>query len=71
MSKGWLQDLEERVRTARERLIALVSMPRAASSLPLHDEPELRELARELPALESELARWARSAAGAPGGSPR
>jgi hypothetical protein len=55
-----VRELEAAILQARERLLLLVSVPRAPGAMPLHDEPELAELARELPALERELERWAR-----------
>jgi hypothetical protein len=55
-----VRELESAIREARERLIVLVSIPRAKGAMPLHQEPELRQIARELPELERELERWAR-----------
>ncbi|MEE2665249.1 MAG: hypothetical protein VX681_14120 [Myxococcota bacterium] len=54
-----VRELETAIRRARERLLVLVSTPRAKTAPPLHDEPELEQLARELPALERELDHWA------------
>jgi len=55
-----VRELEVAVLKARARLLDLVAMQRAPGSIALHDEPELRELASELPELERELERWAR-----------
>ena len=51
--------LEAAVETDQDRLLLLVSTPRAKSAPPLHEEPELKEIARRLPALQAKLARWA------------
>jgi hypothetical protein len=69
-----VRELEARVRAARERLLVLISTPRAPGAMPLHEERELQQLARELPALERELEQWARiepepGGASAPGAS--
>jgi len=54
-----VQRLEAAVDADRARLLLLVSTPRAPSAIPLHDEPELREIAHRLPELQAELAHWA------------
>jgi len=55
-----VRELEASIERARERLLLLVATPRAKSAPPLHDEPELEQLSRELPALERELDHWTR-----------
>ena len=55
-----VRGLEVAIAQARERLLLLVSTPRAKGAMPLHEEPELKQIARELPGLERELERWAR-----------
>lgn len=55
-----VRQLEAAIRRDRERLMLLVSVPRAPSATPLHEEPELKEIARRLPELQRKLERWAR-----------
>ena len=56
---GQVRALEAAVETDQDRLLLLVSTPRAKSAPPLHEEPELKEIARRLPALQAKLTRWA------------
>ena len=51
--------LEAAVQADHARLLLLVSTPRAKSATPLYQEPELKEIAHRLPALQAKLARWA------------
>ena len=61
-----VRQLEAAIRRDRERLLLLVSVPRAPGATPLHREPELKEIARRLPELQRELERWARLETGPP-----